>query len=108
MSKEQEIKDLAEKIDRLYAIHKDLTLRMEAGITAGVLDIDGPLCNAIWKAFDVMLEMLDTPDGWFAWHIHENDGGRKKHEASLGEKPLRKIASGMDLAVMLLEGEEGT
>lgn len=85
MSKEQQIKDLAEKIDRLYGIHKDINLRIDAGVTAGVLDIDG----------------------WIEWHITENDGGRKKYEASLGEKPVRKIASGMDLAVMLLEGEEG-
>ena len=106
MSKEQQITELAEKIDRLYGIHKDITLRIEAGALAGVLDIDGPLCNAIWKAWETMLEMLDT-DGWIEWHITENDGGRKKYEASLGEKPVRKITSGMDLAVMLLEGEEG-
>jgi len=69
----------------------------DAAIEVGMLDIEGPMFEAMWKSFEEMLDLVDH-DGWINWHIYENGCGKKGMGTSEG-----KVKTARDLAKIIVD-----
>lgn len=90
-------------LEAIIKAYKDLDAACEVAIEAGCMVVDGPLFQAIWRAFDTMLRQAD-PDGWIAWFIWDNSCGEKGCAArAVAGKRLRKVKTCADLAQVIAE-----
>lgn len=104
MNRNQEIKHWRTIINEVVRDYRRLERACEAAIKAGTMDIDGPLHEAIWKAFQGMLERIDSHSCWIAWFIWDNDCGKKGYEARLpGDKEPRRITATHQLATLIVD-----
>ena len=91
-------------VEGIVADFKRLDHAQDAAMKAGCFDPNGPLCEAMSKAWDNLLSRVDV-DGWIAWFIYENDCGKKKLKAG-PESGYRTIKTTRHLAVLIVESEE--
>lgn len=68
------INKLKGDFDKIVLVFQRLKCATEKAEEAGTWDVDGPLDNAIWRAFETMLNLYD-PDGWVSWYLFDNDCG---------------------------------
>lgn len=93
-------------IDDVLAVYERLNKSCDAAISAGTMDVVGPLYEAIWNGFSRMLRHIDQ-DGWIEWYIWDNDLGRKRLTAkSAGMKKPIAISTPRSLAKLLAKSEE--
>ena len=92
-------------IDSVLVVYVRLNHFCNAAISAGAMDSNGPLFDAIWRGFETMLKHIDH-DGWIRWHIYENDCGKKRLAAKCDgmRKPV-PICSSRDLAKLIAKSE---
>jgi hypothetical protein len=64
-------------LDGILEKYHQLNDACDAVIEVGAMDIEGPLCKAIWKAWDHLLEQCDHDD-WISWYIHDNHCGERR------------------------------
>lgn len=106
MSRNQRIKIWKSIVDGIIADYNRLEDACGAAISAGTMCVDGPLWNAIWKAFDGMLRLMDE-DGWIDWFINKNRCGKKQLKAKGdGRKMALKIKTTFDLARLIVQSED--
>lgn len=78
-------KVIAEKkawLDGIVEKYRQLNDACDAVIKVGAMNIDGPLCQAIWGAWEYLLQQCDHDD-WISWYIYDNDCGKKGHRVYL-------------------------
>jgi hypothetical protein len=81
--------------------YQNLRAACDKAIAAGAMDIDGPLHESIWNGFEKTIALLDV-NGWLAWHIWENDCGKKQLTVQrTGEEPYIIFVPG-DLAELMI------
>lgn len=86
--------------DAVVAHYKRLEAAMNAADDAGCIDPDGPLFDAVWGAFEEMLNLVDR-DGWIHWFIYENQCGKRGLNASEPGKKPRNIRTTKQLAKLI-------
>lgn len=103
--------DLRERIDFLetmasgiVADYKRLDAACDAAMKAGAMDPNGPLHEAIWRAFQGMLERLDT-EGRIAWFIYDNLCGEKEYKVRAGNGRATPVRTCRQLARIIAESE---
>jgi hypothetical protein len=95
------LKQLQNIIDQRKQVEK---VFKDAG-EVGIIDINGPFFDAIWKAIESITSVLD-PEGWIDWYIYENDYGKGGMKAYIsGRESI--IESTKDL-YELMKDMEGT
>lgn len=92
---------LTDKITCIVADYNRLSEACDAAISAGCMDIDGPLHDAIWRSHSELLKHADS-DGWLSWFIYENDCGKKKLTANFIGKS-HKITTPAQLAKFIVK-----
>lgn len=106
MSRLERIATWERSADEIVGHYKRLSAACDAAIQAGAHDINGPLHDAIWRAFSGMLAQIDVHD-WLNWFIYENDCGAKAMEAKGCGKPgPTPIKTTRQLARLIVESEE--
>lgn len=98
----QQVEKLTRRIDNCVSAYRRLDSACRNAEMAGCLDPNGPLFNAIWRAFDTLLTESSVDSEWVHWHIYDNDCGKKGFEAGPIGK-LRKVRNSRDLALVILE-----
>lgn len=96
MTREQRIKKWTAYIEKVVALYQKLDAACRRAQRAGALDIDGPLHEAIWHAFEGALE-LSTESAWLNWYIWDND---------CGEHGFMDICTPADLAEVIVDEME--
>ena len=108
MNRLQKIDRWQAVVDSIVADFRRLQSACETARRAGCLDIDGPLHEAIWRSFDTMLGHADV-GGWIAWHLWDNDCGKKRGKACAGGyRAFRVVSTSRQLARLIVETEEAT
>lgn len=108
MKKSDRIKHWQKIIDMIVSDYKRLDEACDTAIEAGALNCSGPLFDAIWRAFEDMLKLVDH-EGWINWFIYENDCGAKGMNASSYEKiKMKPIKTTRHLAQIIVESEDST
>ena len=92
-------------IEDVLVVYTRLDHSCDAAISAGAMDSNGPLFDAIWRGFETMLKHIDH-DGWIHWHIYENDIGKKGRAATCyGMRKAVPIKTVQDLAKLIAKSE---
>lgn len=94
--------ELAAKIEKIVSFYKSLDSACDKARDAGCLDFEGPLNEAIWKAFEGLLDMVDDENQWLSWYIWDNSCGEKGGLAINSKNKRRKIKTPEDLAWIIL------
>lgn len=101
---------LIKKLDKIVNLYQRLTSATDKANEAGCLEIDGPLFNAIFIAFEGMLNIIEESFNaldWINWYIYENQCGEKQLEAkSSSMQSLQKICNTRDLAKLILNEDD--
>lgn len=105
MTRAQKIKRWTYTITKMVKACRTLDAACNKAIAIGCISSNGPLYNAIWRAFETGLEAADK-NGWVQWFIQENDCGRRGLKARANEEPLRPIRTPRQLAEIIVK-EEG-
>ena len=93
-------------VDGIVADYRLLDHACDAALKAGAMDSNGPLHDAIWRAFQGMLDQIDV-DGWINWFIYDNDCGKKQREAKgCGKRGMTPIKTSRHLARLIVESED--
>lgn len=97
---------LIKKLDKIVNLYQKLTSATDKANEAGCLEVEGPLFNAIFLAFEGMLniieESFDASD-WINWHLYENQCGENQLVAKSSNMPNpQKICNTKDLAKLIL------
>ena len=107
--KEQE---LIKKLDKIVNLYQKLISAVDKANEAGCLEIEGPLFNAIFLAFEGMLSTLEDcleASGWIGWYIYENKCGESQRQAKTANmEKLKKICNTKDLAEIILSSKDDT
>jgi hypothetical protein len=69
-------------LDGIIKKYSQLNDACDAVIKVGAMDIEGPLCQAIWGAWEHLLQQCDHDD-WISWYIYDNDCGKKSRRVYL-------------------------
>lgn len=93
--RQKRITEWVRKINVCVEQYKALDKAMSVAISAGCMDIEGPLHHAVWKAFETMVRMVDSKC-WILWHIYDND---------CGERGL-SVRNSTDLAKLIVWNED--
>jgi hypothetical protein len=70
----------------------------------GVIDINGPLFDTVWRAIEAITCVVDPYD-WIGWFIYDNDYGVKELKATVNDKVF-KVKSAKDLLALIKESEK--
>jgi hypothetical protein len=103
MTKQKRIDEWEAKIERIVKDYKNLTACCDAASDAGVLNTDGKLFDAICKAHDGLLTIIDEFD-WITWYLYENECGAREMESGY-DGELSKITTPRQLAQLIVESE---
>jgi len=103
MTKQERINKWEKKIEKIASDYKHLTSCCDSASDAGVLNTDGKLFDAIWKAHDGLISIIDEFD-WINWYLYENNCGAEKMQAGHDGK-LSKIITPRQLAQLIIEDE---
>jgi len=104
--KKTQVKELEKKITNIIESYQRLSKACQAVVDVGAMDINGELYEAIWRNFDILLDLTDI-EGWISWFIFENSCGIDGKKArSSDQSKLRKIENPRDLAKMIMESEK--
>ena len=77
-----------------------------AAIKAGCMEPNGPLHEAVWRAFDGMLDRIDE-EGWINWFIYDNKCGEKEMKAKIGEhKKAKTVKTTRHIATLIVDSVE--
>ena len=108
MDQKAKVEELAGLIAGIVDRYQKLNVACAEAEKAGCLDANGPLFDAIWRAFEHLLDRIEERQtrGWLWWFIYENDCGAKAFKASVGKRELRKIRNARDLARLIVWDEE--
>ena len=92
-------------IEEVLVVYTRLDHSCDAAISAGAMDSNGPLFDAIWRGFETMLKHIDH-DGWIRWYIYDNDCGEKSFAAKCsGMRKAVPIRTASDLAKLIAKSE---
>ena len=96
-----------EKIKLIYDLvnhYKEIQHNMEGMISFVGGDYESPLPNAVFKAFDSYVDLVEKHCGenyfnshWVSWFIFENDCGDRGFECVGTDKKKKKIKTVKDL-----------
>ena len=96
-------------IDDLIAAHDAVHAQLDALRGSINPDPGCPLYNSIFELLNVAIASTSATVGdkseWIDWFIHENDCGRRGHEAGY-EGQIKPIMTAEDLLDLIEQGEE--
>jgi len=82
-------------ISKLVAEHQAIDGHFDVLAKTLGVSPDSPFFDDVFKAFDSYTAAVSTlvgdDFGWITWFIHENDYGKRKHEAKPSKGRTRKI-----------------
>ncbi|MFN4909407.1 MAG: hypothetical protein ACK5H0_10300 [Bacteroidota bacterium] len=70
----------------------------------GVIDVNGPLFNAVWHAIESVTSIVDSY-GWIDWFVYENEYGARELTVTIDGRK-RKIKTIKQLHKLLQSNDE--
>lgn len=101
-TKTQLVEAKLEMLTEAYGHYMKLNCAIEDAMEVGMLDINGPLCEALFEQQEYLMGKAGLD--WLEWYVFETDCGREPMDAHVGDwsGPVTCLR---DLASVMVEDE---